>query len=324
MAPTSIQRGGPSIRPQGGRPPASSEAPLRLSVVVPAHNEAESISATVTTLASTLTAERIPHEILVVDDASTDGTGAVVNEVSTRFPSVRCVRSHLPPGFGHAVRAGLDHYTGDAVAIFMADSSDAPADLVSYHRVLCEGFDCVFGSRFAKGGRTHGYPLPKLIVNRIVNLAIRAMFRHGYDDTTNAFKAYRREVIDNIRPLLSNHFNLTVEMPLKALTRGHTFQVVPITWTNRQHGVSKLRLQEMGSRYTFIVLYVFLEHHLSRGDYRRPDIADRGKLRLRAGEPHAIGLRPVSVGAADGFGEGSGAERVASGNGHISDARVRA
>jgi dolichol-phosphate mannosyltransferase len=265
MATTGTQRGTP------GSGQASSRQPLRLSVVVPAHNEAESIDATVTTLANTLTSERIPHEILVVDDASSDGTAAVVHEVSTRHPSVRCVVSHLPPGFGHAVRAGLDHYTGDAVAIFMADSSDSPADLVRYHRVLAEGFDCAFGSRFVKGGRTHGYPLPKLLVNRVVNLAIRAMFRHGYDDTTNAFKAYRREVIDNIRPLLSNHFNLTVEMPLKAVARGHTFQVVPITWTNRQQGVSKLRLQEMGSRYAFIVLYVFLEHHLSRGDYRRPE-----------------------------------------------------
>jgi|HubBroStandDraft_6_1064221.scaffolds.fasta_scaffold60531_3 dolichol-phosphate mannosyltransferase len=288
MAPTSTQRGRPGSRPQP-RPPSGEEprpqfgeAPLRLSVVVPAHNEAESIGATVTTLADTLTAERIPHEILVVDDASSDGTAAVVHEVSTRHPSVRCVRSHLPPGFGHAVRAGLDHYTGDAVAIFMADSSDSPADLVRYHRVLTDGFDCAFGSRFVKGGRVNDYPLPKLVINRIVNLAIRAMFRHGYNDTTNAFKAYRREVIDNIRPLLSNHFNLTVEMPLKAVTRGHTFQVVPITWTNRQLGVSKLRLQEMGSRYAFIVLYVFLEYHLSRGDYRRPDTAQNGAPRVYA------------------------------------------
>ena len=258
-------------------------APLRLSVIIPAHNEAVGIGGTIKTLASTLTAARIPHEILVIDDASSDGTGVVVNEVSASNPSVRCIRSDLPPGFGHAVRVGLDHYTGDAVAIFMADSSDSPADLVRYYRILMDGYDCAFGSRFVGGGQAIDYPLPKLIVNRIVNLAIRVMFRHGYDDTTNAFKAYRREVIDTIRPLLSNHFNLTVEMPLKAVTRGHTFQVVPITWTNRRQGESKLRLHEMGSRYVFIVLYVFLEYHLSRGDYRRPGMAAAGRLRLHAG-----------------------------------------
>jgi dolichol-phosphate mannosyltransferase len=262
----------PPIGPLDDRPQPG-QGPLRLSVVIPAHNEADSIAATVTSLADTLTAARIPHEVLVVDDASSDGTAAVVNEVSRRNPSVRCIRSHLPPGFGHAVRAGLDLYTGDAVAIFMADQSDSPADLVRYHRVLMDGFDCAFGSRFVKGGRVNDYPLFKLAINRIVNFAIRVMFRHGYNDTTNAFKAYRREVIDNISPLLSNHFNLTVEMPLKAVARGHSFEIVPITWTNRQHGVSKLRLQEMGSRYMFIVLYVFLERHLSRGDYRRPDVA---------------------------------------------------
>ena len=110
------------------------------------------------------------------------------------------------------------------------------------------------------------------VLNRIANLVIRVLFRHGYNDTTNAFKAYRREVIETVQPLLSNHFNLTVELPLKAIVRGHSYGIVPISWTNRSAGVSKLKLQEMGSRYLFIVLYVFLEHHLSRGDYHRAGV----------------------------------------------------
>ena len=170
------------------------------------------------------------------------------------------------------MRAGLENYTGDAVAIMMADMSDSPRDLVLYYRVLEQGYDCAFGTRFGNGGRTYDYPKLKLILNRIVNTGIRVLFQHGYNDTTNAFKAYRREVIDQVQPLLSNHFNLTVEIPLKAVVRGYNFAVVPVTWTNRQHGTSKLRLNEMGSRYAFIVLYVWLEHHLSRGDYRRPDV----------------------------------------------------
>jgi dolichol-phosphate mannosyltransferase len=106
-------------------------------------------------------------------------------------------------------------------------------------------------------------------MNRIVNFGIRLLFRHGYNDTTNAFKAYRREVIENVKPFLSHHFNLTVELPLKAVVRGYSYGIVPISWTNRKAGVSKLSLNEMGSRYLFIVLYVFLEQHLSRGDYHR-------------------------------------------------------
>jgi len=260
---------------------------LKLSVVIPAHNEAESIAATVESVLAELRAEQIPYEIVVVDDASSDGTGEVMRAIAADDPAVRCIRSPRTPGFGHAVRAGLDEYTGDAVAIVMADLSDSPKDLVRYYRVLQEGFDCAFGSRFMRGSHVSDYPTIKLILNRLVNLAIRMLFQHGYNDTTNAFKAYRREAIDNIQPLLSNHFNLTVEIPLKAIVRGHTYAVIPISWTNRAHGVSKLKLQEMGSRYLFIVLYVFLEHHLSRGDYRRPDLP--GGLRRRP-HPGAIGL----------------------------------
>jgi dolichol-phosphate mannosyltransferase len=175
------------------------------------------------------------------------------------------------------VRAGLGLYTGDAVAIMMADLSDSPRDLVLYYRVLEQGYDCAFGTRFGSGGRTLGYPRLKLILNRIVNAGIRILFQHGYNDTTNAFKAYRRYVIDQVQPLLSNHFNLTVELPLKAFVRGFNFAVVPVSWTNRRHGASKLSIQEMGGRYAFIVLYVWLEHHLSRGDYRRKDLPARGR-----------------------------------------------
>ena len=258
---------------------------MKLSVVIPAHNERDSIGATVAALTSELGTQEIPYEILVIDDSSDDGTGDVVRAIAEHNSTVRCIRSPRPPGFGQAVRVGLDEFTGDAVAIVMADLSDSPKDLVRYYRVLQEGFDCAFGSRFVRGGEVHNYPKMKLILNRLVNLGIRMLFRHRYNDTTNAFKAYRRDVIEHIQPLLSNHFNLTVEMPLKAIVRGHSYAVVPISWTNRTYGVSKLKLQEMGSRYLFSVLYVFLEHHLSRGDYRQPDLPDghRGHVRSANG-----------------------------------------
>jgi dolichol-phosphate mannosyltransferase len=252
---------------------------MKLSVVIPAHDEAESIAGTVQSAAAELGRAGIEHEILVIDDTCSDGTADVVRTVAEHNPEVRCVRSPYPPGFGHAVRAGLDVYTGDAVAIMMADLSDSPKDLVLYYRVLEHGYDCAFGTRFGAGGRTEGYPLLKLIVNRVVNTGIRFLFQHGYNDTTNAFKAYRREVVDQIQPLLSNHFNLTVEMPLKAIARGFNYAVVPVSWRNRRFGVSQLKLQEMGSRYVFIVLYVWLEHHLSHGDYRRSDVPPRAGRR---------------------------------------------
>jgi dolichol-phosphate mannosyltransferase len=204
-----------------------------------------------------------------------------VERLSSQDSSVRYVRSPYPPGFGLAVRAGLERFEGDAVAVLMADGSDDPRDLVLYHRVLERGYDCAFGSRFIPGASLHDYPRFKLVLNRAFNAAIRLLFRHGYNDTTNAFKAYRREVIEQVQPLLSNHFNLTVELPLKAIVRGHDYAVVPISWTNRTEGESAFQLNEMGSRYLFIVLYVFLEHHLSRGDYRRPGAPPRHRHRGR-------------------------------------------
>jgi dolichol-phosphate mannosyltransferase len=244
---------------------------VSLSVVIPAHNEAGSIADTVNDLAAALEGANVDYEILVVDDASADGTEGVVRELASENTRVRYHLSHNPRGYGYAVRAGLDVFHGDAVAIVMADGSDAPADVVRYHEVIQDGYDCAFGSRFIRGSSVSDYPRFKLALNRVVNLGIRVLFRHGYNDTTNAFKAYRREVIETVQPLLSNHFNLTVELPLKAVVRGHTFSVLPISWRNRRKGESKLSLQEMGSRYAFIVLYVWLERHLSRGDYRRSD-----------------------------------------------------
>ena len=242
---------------------------LKISAVIPAHNEEGSITETIDGLVQALEGAKIDYEILVVDDSSTDRTRAVVQHIGAENPRVRYHASHYPRGFGFTVRSGLDAFQGDAVAIVMADASDDPADLVRYHELLEEGYDCAFGSRFIRGGAVHDYPRLKLVINRLANSFIRMLFRHGYNDTTNAFKAYRREVIETVQPLLSNHFNLTVELPLKAIVRGHSYGVTPITWRNRTAGSSKLSMQEMGSRYLFIVLYAFLERYLVRGDYHR-------------------------------------------------------
>src|SRR5437899_5466867 len=233
---------------------------MKLSVVIPAYNEADAIESTVDGVVDVLGGEGVDYEVLVIDDASVDGTSAVVERMAAENPHIRCLKSHYSQGFGLAVRAGLERFTGDAVAVYMADASDDPADLLLYYTLLKDGYDCAFGSRFVPGARVEDYPLHKLTMNRLVNWGIRVLFRHGYNDTTNAFKAYKRHVIEEIQPLLSHHFNLTVELPLKAIVRGYSYATVPISWTNRKSGVSKLRLEEMGSRYLFIVLYVFLEH----------------------------------------------------------------
>jgi dolichol-phosphate mannosyltransferase len=253
---------------------------MKLSVVMPAQNEEGSVGATVEGVVAALEREQIDYEVIVVNDDSEDTTEAVVDAIGDSNPRVRCHRSHYERGFGMAIRAGLDVFEGDSVAIVMADASDNAEDLVKYHQLLEEGWDCAFGSRFMPGAHVHDYPRLKYTINRLANQFIRVLFRHRYNDTTNAFKAYRREVIETIQPLLSKHFNLTVEIPLKAIVRGHTYAVIPTDWTNRTSGVPKLAMKEMGSRYLFIVLYVWLESTLSRGDYKVGEPGRRGRANV--------------------------------------------
>lgn len=239
---------------------------MKISVVIPARDELGHLPGTLRELAEALDAAAIEHELVVVDDHSTDGTFEAASEVA----SVVAVRNVREGGYGNAVVSGIDVATGDAVAIFMADGSDRPEDLVRFVRTMEErDVDCVFGTRFSRGGRVVDYPLPKLLLNRMANNVIRVLFGIRYDDVTNAFKLYRRNVLDGVRPFLSHHFNLTVELPLKAIIRGYSYVVVPNTWVNRRKGISKFQLREMGSRYVFIVLYCWLERRLSRGDYVR-------------------------------------------------------
>jgi dolichol-phosphate mannosyltransferase len=216
-----------------------------------------------------LSLHHVPHEIVVVDDGSTDGTWARLEKLATEVCELRPVRNNGEHGFGRAVTLGLDQMTGDAAVIMMADESDDCRDVVRYWNKLNEGWDCVFGSRFMKGGGVIDYPWLKLRINRLANLFIRLIFRTKLNDTTNAFKAYRKTVIDGCRPILAPHFNLTVELPLKAIVRGYSWTVIPITWRNRRTGVAKLKLKEMGSRYLFICAYVWLEKYFSRGDYQK-------------------------------------------------------
>jgi len=243
---------------------------MKLSIVIPARNEAGNIGATVDGLRARFQQEQIEYEILVVDDGSTDATCAEVERRAAIDSGVRLERNTGAHGFGRAIRYGLDRFTGDAVVIVMADASDDPDDVVNYYYVLRDQAECAFGSRFVRGGGTYDYPRFKLFVNRLANLFVRLLFGLRYNDVTNAFKGYRAEVIRGCQPLISPHFNLTVEIPLKAIVRGYTYKVVPITWRNRKTGVSSLHLEEQGSRYLFIVLYVWMERLLTRGDYRRP------------------------------------------------------
>ena len=274
----------------------NTEEPLKLlSVVIPARDEEGCIAATIEHLHLELRLQNIPHEIVVVDDGSKDRTWMILEETARRIQELHPVQNKGPNGFGRAIQCGLNHYQGDAVVIMMADESDDCRDVVRYWQKLNEGYDCVFGSRFMRGGGVIDYPRFKLLINRLANFFIRVLFGIKLNDTTNAFKAYRKSVIDGCRPILSPHFNITVELPLKAIVRDYSWTMMPITWYNRRSGQSKLKIKEMGSRYLFICLYVWLEKYFSRGDYMKPDIMRHQKFGLSADKK----IKPSSTDSRD-------------------------
>ncbi|WP_417385598.1 glycosyltransferase family 2 protein [Gimesia sp.] len=230
---------------------------MLLSVVIPAYNEEKNIGKTIHALVSELDKNEIPFEIVVANDNSKDQTEAVLQGLSADDARVRYINCSPPNGFGRAIRTGLSAARGDYIVVYMADLSDHPDDVVAYYRKLEEGYDCVFGSRFIDGSKVEDYPRVKYVVNRIVNYSLKWLFWCKFNDLTNAFKGYRREVIEACGPYCASHFNITVEMSLSALVRKYTIAQVPIKWSGRTWGVSNLRLTEMGRRYlsTFIKIY---------------------------------------------------------------------
>ncbi len=235
---------------------------LFYSLIIPAYNESSNIELALTPFAERLRAEGIPHELVVVNDNSTDDTARGVEKACSQSPGIRLVHNHPPRGFGRAVRCGLKHAKGDAIALVMADRSDSPDDVVRCYRTIEEGYDCVFGSRFIKGSTVSHYPFVKRVVNRVVNTLIRVLFMTGHNDMTNAFKVYRRHVIESISPLQSAHFNITIELSLSALIRKYRIATVPISWSGRTWGVSNLKLRAMGRRYLATLLKIWFERLL--------------------------------------------------------------
>jgi dolichol-phosphate mannosyltransferase len=263
-----------------------------LSVVIPAYNEEKNLPRVVAELQQALRAEAIPHEFVLVNDNSKDATGDVIRALMRVDPCVRAVDRQPPGGFGRAVRSGLAAARGDVVVVCMADCSDVPADVVRYYRVIQEGYDCVFGSRFIRGSTVKHYPLLKLVVNRVVNRAIQLLWRCPFNDLTNAFKAYRADVLRELGPLQACHFNLNIELSLGALNRGYRIAQVPIQWHGRTWGSSNLKLREMGRRYLATLLKMYAERTLIHDDL----MADLEASRRAPRTGPAAGRRPPALG----------------------------
>ena len=248
------------MRPHSGM--VHGKAEVDLSIIIPCFNEASSIAQTVVDLCDAMEEQNISYEILCINNNSTDGTGDVLLDLASKYMSVRYTSSPYISGYGIAVRWGLEHYVGKSVVICMGDGSESPADVVRFFKKLNDGYDCVFGSRFMGGSTLEGYPRFKLLLNRIGNKLIAAVTHFDYDDFTNGFKCYRRELIEAISPLFSESFNLTVEMSVSAILNHPTIAIVPNSWRERRGGASKFRVLDETKLYLMTLFYSYLRRKI--------------------------------------------------------------
>lgn len=237
-----------------------------VNIIIPLKNEEKGIKNLIEKLTPVL--DRIEKKINIsfIDDYSSDQTWNILKQYEEKINYVKIYKNENATGFGNALKVGIDKNLDDAIIVFMGDCSDEPNNIIDYIKYLDEGYDCVFGSRFIKGSKLNDYPLVKLIFNRLANNFIRILFFIKYNDITNAFKAYKKKVLDECNPIISQHFNINAELSLKAINRDFKYKVIPISWTNRSVGLSKFNIKEMSNRYFFTILYILLEKILLRKD----------------------------------------------------------
>lgn len=246
----------------------SNKLQIDLSIVIPTFEEELSINDTLVEIYEVLDKANINFEILVVDDNSNDNTQNIVLQLISSFKNIFFLINDKQKGFGNSILKGITESKGDCIAIMMADKSDSVNDLLSYYSIMQSesDIDCVFGSRWVNGG-PKDYPIFKKLINRLGNKIISLIFSTKYNDFTNSFKLYKRKSIEEVSPILSNHFSITLELPLKMIVRGFKYKVVPNTWQNREHGVSKLQIINIIQTYTFIIIYCLIDKYFWKKRY---------------------------------------------------------
>ena len=230
---------------------------MKLSIIFPVRNEAKGISKTIDLICSSI--NEINYEIIIVNDYSDDDTYDVISKKKDSYDKIKLF-NNAKKGLGGAINLGIEKSVGEVVCIMMADLSDDIADLKKYYQLIqSKDVDAIFGSRFIKGSNVSDYPIKKLFLNRIFNYITKFIFLSDYNDFTNAFKIYKKDSLIKTMPLISEDFNIFLEIPLKIISRKMNYKIVPISWKNRKEGKAKFNMKELKSKYLFTLIYCFLE-----------------------------------------------------------------
>ena len=232
----------------------------KLSIIIPTFREGKIIDKSVNEINDILLKETIDFEILIIDDNSNDQTSEKIKKISNKNQHIKLILNTLPKGFGNSIIEGIKNAEGEIICFVMADQSDSPQDIVNYYNeIIKDNLDCVFGDRWVGGKLVENYPKFKFLINRIGNKVISNFFKIDYTDLTNSFKMYKKQVLLELFPLISRHFSITIEIPLKVIYRGYNYKVVPNSWKNNQHSISSFNLFHIAKTYTLIAIYCLIE-----------------------------------------------------------------
>ena len=231
-----------------------------LSILIPVRNESDALKDIIEHFSKKLI--NINHEVLIINDFSEDDTLKKTENLILEKNNFR-VLNNTKKGLGGAINLGIKESKGKNIAIMMADGSDDINDLINYNNLInSNNYDAILGSRFLKESKVIEYPIQKLVLNRLFNYFVGLVFWNTYNDYTNAFKIYKKSALIEICPLISESFNIFLEIPLKIISRKYNYKIVPISWIGRKKGASKFKIKELGSKYLFTLIYCFIEKNL--------------------------------------------------------------
>ncbi len=231
-----------------------------LSIIVPVRNESDSLKDIFEYFSKNL--ENTNYEVLIINDFSQDNTLSNAKSLFSENKNFK-VFDNQKKGLGGAINLGIEKAVGANIAIMMADQSDDIKDLIKYNNLMnLENYDAILGSRFLKESIVSDYPVQKLVLNRLFNYFVGLIFWNKYNDYTNAFKIYKKQTLIEIKPLISESFNIFLEIPLKIISRKYKYKIIPINWVGRKKGNSKFRIKELRSKYLFTLIYCFIEKNL--------------------------------------------------------------
>jgi dolichol-phosphate mannosyltransferase len=232
---------------------------VSLSIIIPCKNEEKTILKTFLKLKKKIKFKIKKFEIILIDDFSKDNTLGILKKISKQSKNIKVIKNKYK-GLGGAINLGIKFSKNKYIAIMMADLSDDPYDLIRYYKEISNNdLDAVFGSRFMRQSKVVEYPIKKLIYNRIFNIFVKLIFLSKYNDFTNAFKIYKKNTLIDLKPLVSENFNIFLELPLKTINRKKKIKIIPINWRNRKIGSSKFKVNELSSKYFFTLIYCFFE-----------------------------------------------------------------